>query len=97
MELKNCPFCGEKAEFVYDGDPDGDHHSFRIMCTGCAARGGPVYKNGKIYEVHDEIKSGAAEIWNQRAPQPTDSKRATAMVKAKSEFDKAFHEAHQTT
>lgn len=71
-DLLPCPFCGGRAEMVYDdwGYYPGKYH---VGCTVCAARteefaDGRYDESGmKTLKITEEAKSAAADAWNIRA------------------------------
>lgn len=54
MEIKECPFCGGKAEMKYMGD-----RRWHIQCTNCPARLGSTWGR-------DETPDYLIAAWNQR-------------------------------
>jgi len=63
MDLKPCPFCGQKAEWINDDTEAGfdaigyNEKLEQFICEMCSARG-PHSRNG--------TKESAAEQWNTR-------------------------------
>lgn len=79
-DLKPCPFCGGKAEYVtvmvtQGGPPMGSNIYYNIRCESCKANapgavGGLfVFLNekGKVKIEFDESERKAVEAWNRRA------------------------------
>jgi len=64
IELKNCPFCGGKANYCdEDGEDDCYHECHLIECKNC----GLFDCNDKNNrEELSELRNDAAEIWNSR-------------------------------
>ena len=56
-ELKPCPFCGGKAEYIYEMPYNA------VKCTKCEAFGKTIVDS---YEQQDG-KAEAIEAWNRRA------------------------------
>jgi hypothetical protein len=63
-ELKPCPFCGGKAEYIED---DGNHHY--AECEDCGtSRGGFAYTPTEFRTLGIEgIRERTSEAWNTRA------------------------------
>ena len=60
-ELKPCPFCGGKARFVDNGEPNGSKYYFAdVICTNQVCRGCSSYLESKT-------KEQAIAVWNRRA------------------------------
>ena len=70
MKIKNCPFCGGKAEVIEATHPDGNMHydECHVQCTECGARTREFTMNG-YYGWHTE--DDAITAWNRRTmPKP---------------------------
>lgn len=66
-ELKNCPFCGEKAE-IYEGwrYASGDYNYYDVICTGCG-----ISTNIEADSKTCEHMLDAIQAWNTRTePKP---------------------------
>lgn len=62
-KLKNCPFCGGKADFEKK-DNYSAHTFYRVVCRDCGC-GTYCDEDGYGYE-DNPGKQKAAEIWNRR-------------------------------
>ena len=62
-ELKPCPFCGGKAEYITES---GVRYRYKIQCTSCKIKtGGTVFENNEFN----------AKEWNTRTqPQNTEER-----------------------
>ncbi|MDT8718191.1 Lar family restriction alleviation protein [Clostridium sp. 19966] len=60
--LKNCPFCGGKAEFVQFANPNNFVH---VKCTICHCCTDGYLKN-KLENSLKENEKIQADIWNRR-------------------------------
>lgn len=71
-EIKNCPFCGSKAELTYDSGNEVYGQSWRVICSNCWASG-PKFIGSSSWSVvkkkDDEAKKRALSNWNQRKDQ----------------------------
>lgn len=75
-ELKNCPFCGEKAE-IYEGwrYASGDYNYYDVICTGCG-----ISTNIEADSKTCEHMLDAIQAWNTRAePKPTSAEVQEAL------------------
>jgi len=64
IELKPCPFCGGKVDFMYDAEflPSGIH------CIKCHMLAGFYrVKPPKPHEPYERVLNEFAEAWNRRA------------------------------
>lgn len=57
LELKSCPFCGEKEDLVYIQYEHAAGKRWKIMCCGCCAEIDPGWA---------QEKSVVTDIWNKR-------------------------------
>ncbi len=62
IELKPCPFCGGKAQFMYniDCEPDG------ILCRKCQYVMRFLRIHHKPKDTFGETMEKMAEVWNRR-------------------------------
>lgn len=65
MEIKNCPFCGGKAELQHGTFIGGKTTSY-VMCLKCRARSEPVVTVSSLCSDDEAIKR-----WNERADEKT--------------------------
>lgn len=63
VELKPCPFCGGKAEILWDAEAEawGERGFYKVRCSDCIT----VHYNF-FFTIED-----AAETWNRRAENDT--------------------------
>lgn len=66
-ELKNCPFCGGKAEFTRTVERINGHYTdvVFVFCTECNAMTNHVAFDAKVHP-HDEEYEIAKAAWNKR-------------------------------
>lgn len=67
IELKPCPFCGGKAEYIINSNYERcttHGWKFGIKCTSCMTV--DLKPNGEIVFAKDDRKK-AADMWNRRA------------------------------
>ena len=72
MKLKECPFCGGKAEITFSGSYTNGGYIV-AQCSRCGARSKGTYYRGPIIEIPLEETVGGektAERWNDRATDP---------------------------
>lgn len=70
--IKNCPFCGHKAELVQrtSSTIEFDCGSYLIFCSGCGASTGESRSNNDYWgcdpKIHFVAAQNAIENWNAR-------------------------------
>jgi hypothetical protein len=57
MEIKNCPFCGAKADICYTTFGDNSQEYYRAQCQGDDAH---------CLDNWQETQEDAAKVWNVR-------------------------------
>lgn len=72
MELKECPFCGGKAEIMFSGSYTNGGYIV-AQCTECGVRTKGVYYRGPVIEIPLEDTVGGEKVakrWNERTMIP---------------------------
>lgn len=62
IELKRCPFCGEKPEFRSYGK-NATGYGAQVVCFGCNA----AVSSATFCKTQQEADESAVEAWNRRA------------------------------